>query len=87
MYGNPGCVPVCMFDGLQLSPGRPADLERATSLNRSVRQKRKKSVGDYYLIWLFWALVVVHLWIYKFFLLILPVPIVFVVVKKLGMTS
>jgi len=63
-----------------------AEPESSTTLRRSTAKKQTKSVGDYCLICLFWALVIVHLWIYKFFLLILPAPIVCIVVKKLGLS-
>jgi len=65
---------------LQPSPGRQGKQQRSAQ----PRRKRKKSVGDRCLIWLFWSLVIVHLWIYKFFFLILPVPIVCILIKKLG---
>ena len=71
---------VVIWQALKLSLGKPGERQ-----SRTARQKRKRSVGDYCLIWLFWSLVVVHLWTYKFFFLILPVPIVCVVLKKLGL--
>jgi len=68
---------------LKHSPVKPVKQLRFSSPCRSPRHKQK-SVGDYCLIWLFASLVIVHLWIYKFFFLILPVPIVFILIKKLG---
>ena len=73
------------YQPLKLSLGTPGDRRSQASPRRTAPQKRKRSVGDNCLIWLFWCLVIVHLWTYKFFFLILPVPIVCILIKKFGL--
>jgi len=79
-----GCASVVPPSSLFAPRGRVRKERGKGLMKRHEEKKSERSLSDYCFIALLWSLVVVHLWIYNFVILLLPLLLLFFGIKRLG---